>query len=47
MFVPHFPSLKSVTQGSLSLRFAAHFPHQKDPVHMLNLRHSFISFVPS
>ena len=28
-----------LTQGSLSLRFAAHFPRQEDPVHMLNLRH--------
>lgn len=37
----------SVTQGSVSLRFAAHFPHLKDPVHMLNLRHLFIRSVSS
>ena len=35
----------SVTQGSVSLRFVAHFPSLKDLVHMPNLRHLYIRFI--
>jgi len=37
----------SFTQGSVSLRFAAHFPHHQEPLHMPNLRHIYIVLVLS